>query len=45
MGHQGIGDILLLHHEAHKHILIRQFLLEGLGIETIEHIVVLYGRV
>ena len=44
MSHQGIGDILLLHHKAHEHILIRQLLLEGLGIEAIQHIVVLHSR-
>ena len=44
MGHQSIGDILLFHHETYEHILIRQFLLEAFGIETIQHIVVLHSR-
>ena len=38
-------DVLLVDHEAHEHILVRQLLLEGLRIEAVEHVVVLHGRV
>ena len=38
-------DVLLVHHEAHEHILVRQLLLEGLCVEAVEHVVVLHGRV
>ena len=41
---QILGHILLLHHEAHEHILIGQFLFITLGSEAIEHIIMLYGR-
>ena len=40
-----LGNILLFYHERHKHVLIRQFLVERLSIEAVEHIVVLDGRV
>ena len=36
------SDVLLVHHEAHEHVLAGEFLLERLGIEAIEHVVVLY---
>ena len=42
---QFLGHILLFHHKAHKHVFVGQFFLVGLGIEAIEHIVVLHGRV
>ena len=38
-------DVLLVDHEAHEHILVRQLLLECLRIEAVEHVVVLHGRV
>ena len=41
---KAIGNILLINHKANEHILVRQFLFEALSIETVEHIVVLYGR-
>ena len=40
---QLVGDIFLLPHEAHEHVLVRQFLLIALGDEAVEHVVVLHG--
>ena len=40
-----VGDIALVDHEAHEHVLVGQFLLESLGIEAVEHIVVLHRGV
>ena len=37
-------DVLLFHHEAYEHALVGQLLGERLGIESVEHVVVLYGR-
>ena len=41
LGHEFLGDILLLDHEGDKHFLVWQLLVECLGIEAVEHIVVL----
>ena len=43
--HHLVGYILLLNHKADEHILVRQFLCVRFCKETIEHIVVLHGRV
>ena len=40
---QLVGDVLLLAHEAHEHILVRQLLFIALGDEAVEHVVVLHG--
>ena len=37
-----VGDVFLIDHEAHEHVLVWQFLLIALGIEAVEHIVVLH---
>ena len=39
------GHVLLLHHERDKHVLVGQFLLKGLGIEAVQHVVMLHGAV
>ena len=44
-GLQPARNVALLNHEAHEHILVGQLLLVGLGIEAVEHIVVLNGGV
>ena len=43
--HHLIGYILLFNHKADEHILVRQFLCVRFSKETVEHIVVLHGRV
>ena len=39
------SDVFLLLHEAHEHVLVRQLLGEALCEETVEHVVVVHGRV
>ncbi len=41
---QFVGNILLFHHKANEHVLVRQFLFIRLGIEAVQHIVVVNGR-
>ena len=40
-----VGDVALVDHEAYEHVLVGQFLGIGLGVEAVEHIVMLHGRV
>ena len=42
-GEQFVGDVALVNHETNEHVLVGQFLFEGMGVETIEHVVVLDG--
>ena len=42
---QLVGNVLLFYHETDKQIVIGQFLLKALGIETIQQVVVLHGGV
>ena len=43
--HHLIGYIFLFNHKAYEHILVRQFLCVRFCKETVEHVVVLHGRV
>ena len=43
--HHLVGHVFLLHHKADKETLVRQLFLKTLGIESIQQIVMLYGRV
>src|SRR3712207_3340883 len=39
------GNVLLFDHETYKHVLVGQLFGKALGHESVEHIVVLHGRV
>ncbi len=43
--HHLVGNVVLVDHEAHEHVFVRQLLLVGLGIEAVQHVVVLHGGV
>ena len=38
------SDVLLFHHKTYEHALVGQLFGERLGVESVEHVVVLYGR-
>ena len=40
-----VGDVLLADHEGYEHVLVGQLLLVALGVETVEHVVVVNGGV
>ena len=40
-----VGNVFLIHHEAHEHVLVGQLFLIGFCIESVEHVVVLHSGV
>ena len=43
--HDGVGDVLLFYHETDEEVFVRQLFLIALGIEAVQHVVMLDGRV